>query len=79
MNRFDDDKQATSIDRKDRKRFRIVMMLEDSGIFCSKFSAELLKSLDEEIEQQENIIKRDLRVLSYRDRILKENKSIERF
>jgi len=73
MNRFDDDKQATSIDRKDRKRFRIVMMLEDSGIFCSKFSAELLKSLDEEIEQQENIIKRDLRVLSYKDRILKEN------
>ncbi len=36
-----------------------------------------LKSLDEEIEQQKNVIKGDLRFLSYKDKILKENETFK--
>lgn len=38
-----------------------------------------LKSLDDEIAQQENVIKGDLRLLSYKNKILKENKSLAAF
>ena len=38
-----------------------------------------LKELDADIRQQENIIKRDLRFLSYKDRILKENETYSVF
>lgn len=36
-----------------------------------------LKSLDEDIEQQKNVIKGDLRFLSYKDKILKENENFK--
>ena len=37
---------------------------------------EKLKILDDEIKEEENVIKRDLRFLTYKDRILKENQDL---
>ena len=38
-----------------------------------------LKNLDEEIDQEKNIIRSDLRLISYKDRILKENKDFNSY
>lgn len=38
-----------------------------------------LKSIDEEIQRQENSVKRDLRFLSYKDKIIKENEVFDKY
>ncbi len=38
-----------------------------------------LKAIDEDIDEQKNIIKRDLRILAYKDRIIKENNDFSTF
>lgn len=40
---------------------------------------EKLKSLESEIESQENLIKRDLRFLSYKNKILRENEDLRKY
>lgn len=61
---------------KEKKIFYIaagvVILMVVDWIFIRP-TMEKVKLLDEEIREEENIIKRDLRFLTYKDRILKEN------
>lgn len=52
----------------------IILALVDR-IFFGPLTSKL-KSLDEDIEQEKNVIKRDLRFLMYKDKILKENEEL---
>lgn len=61
---------------KEKKIFYIAMLFILLAVFDRLFlgpSTAKLKSLDEEIEKEKNWIKSDLRFLSYKDRILREN------
>jgi len=53
----------------------VVLMMVDRAFLGPMLSK--MKSLDGEIAQQKNIIQRDLRFLSYKDRILEENESLK--
>lgn len=72
----------TKLSDKEKKIFYVavavvLMMILDRIFLGPVFSR--MKFLDEQIRQQQNIIQRDLRLLSYKDRILKDNKELKKY
>lgn len=64
------------LSEKEKKVFHIAIAMVTLAFFDMLFLRPVLsrmRSLDEEIKQKENVVKRDLRFLSYKERILKEN------
>ncbi len=66
----------------ERKFFYIALLFALLAVFDRLFLGPVtskLKLLDDAIEEQKNMIKGDLRLLSYKDKILKENDALKPF